>query len=675
MKKHSFLIVTILYFLLNIFNAYFLTSSLLNRYIVPFTHNWTSEITSIIGNFAILGIIYFIGVLILKKEKPISIFLTVISLLLNIGIIAIQYYNKSYRLAFSLFNITIFKSPTGGFGGNVFLDWLYELFIYFRVVCLIPSIALLIVLLICRKSFNQETIKLPIRTYIISFTLLVFLQATTYIYYEASLQKNWKYSTDYAQYGCQYAGCYNYYVGEFIFHIDNRNIKKDANLDKITEELNEYNKNVSSYKNIIDNKTYSNTDSQTGILKDKNIFVIQMESTMSFCFNKKINDIEVTPNFNKLFNDENCFYFDNVYTTVGVGNTSDAEFAFFTGLYPTGDMTIAWEYDDYDFSLPALGNILNDYQSYSYNGTDENFYNHDNLHEGLYGIKSFRGLQSYEKLFPKDKYKNLYLNYWISDPSILSWARDTQKDENNNKNKCFTFLETITPHNPFYDLSEAQEDLYADFLPNKTTNGIYQKNDYNLPQTSYQLENYINQVTFNDYILTSFLRDVTDKESPNYLENTVFLLYGDHGNALTKSMYEKLYKSELTDLEYRRLLLNIPVIFYDPTGTIKKSITNTNTFSMVKSNTDMHRTILNLVGAKTNSSYYGVNMFSGEPSYTYDPKNSDIITDTFMYNHKRGEYMENIDNAFDRDVVNHVLNYRTLQDDYINTLVYKSKKK
>ena len=96
---------------------------------------------------------------------------------------------------------------------------------------------------------------------------------------------------------------------------------------------------------------------------------------------------------------------------------------------------------------------------------------------------------------------------------------------------------------------------------------------------------------------------------------------------------------------------------------------------MVKSNTDMYRTLLNLLGSNTSEAYFGVNMFSGEPSYTYDPKNSDIITDTFMYNHKRSDYMESTTNAFNRDVVNHILNYRTIQDDYINTLVYKSKKK
>ena len=80
-----------------------------------------------------------------------------------------------------------------------------------------------------------------------------------------------------------------------------------------------------------------------------------MESTMGFCFNQSYNGVEVTPYFNQLFKEQNCFYFNKAYTTVGIGNTSDAEFAFFTGMYPVGDMTIAWEYDAYDFGISNLG--------------------------------------------------------------------------------------------------------------------------------------------------------------------------------------------------------------------------------------------------------------------------------------------------------------------------------
>ena len=73
------------------------------------------------------------------------------------------------------------------------------------------------------------------------------------------------------------------------------------------------------------------------------------------------------------------------------------------------------------------------------------------------------------------------------------------------------------------------------------------------------------QVKYNDKILYDFIKDVTNPESSNYLEDTIFVIYGDHGNALYKGAYESLLGRELEDLEYRRLLLNIPIIIYDPT--------------------------------------------------------------------------------------------------------------
>lgn len=664
MKKHSFLWIILSFLLFNLFNTYFLTMTTFNRYIITFTHTFLSELCSLIGNLSILTIILLIGVLLLKKPKHISIFLIVITFILNVAIIGLQYYTKSYKLAFSIFNFSLMKSPTGGFGANVFLDWLYELFIYYRIVSLLPFAVILTLFLIFRKSLGTEKIQLSLKKTVCSFFLLIGASVTVYQYYQYSLNKNWGFSTDYAQYGCQYAGAYNYYISEFLFHVDNRNIKTEVSPEDEYEALKQFNKNQASYTNAVDGKTYSNKDNQTGILKNKNIFVIQMESTMSFCFNASFNGIEITPYFNQLFNDPNCFYFNNVYTTVGIGNTSDAEFAFFTGYYPTGDMTIAWEFDEYDFQLTALGDHLQNYRSYSYNPTNESFYNHNNVHEQLYKVNEFRGLESFEALYPKTEYPEKYLNYWISDASILNWAAETSKAANQSGYSSFSFVETITPHNPFYDLSGS--------LPNYT---IY---NYGIPSTHYQLTNYINQVKYNDKILYDFIAEVTNPSSKAYLEDTVFIFYGDHGNALSKGAYEALYGRELDDLEYRRLLLNIPVIVYDPTGTIYNSLNPeeiNSILSMTKSNTDMHRTVLNLLGVETDAYYFGVNMFSGEPSYSYDPKNLDIITDNFIYSKKNGQYQIYNGTSLNENLIQHILDYRKKQDDYLNTLIYSSEKK
>ena len=220
-------------------------------------------------------------------------------------------------------------------------------------------------------------------------------------------------------------------------------------------------------------------------------------------------------------------------------------------------------------------------------------------------------------------------------------------------------IEDARIYSPFNDLSND--------LPN------FEVYDYDLGLQYYQLTNYLNQAKYNDKIIYDFLMEVTNPLSDNYLENTVFILYGDHGNTLNKGAFEDLFNSKMTDLEYRKLLLNIPIIFYDPSGTLYNSIDPNNLDSILnqtKSNTDLYRTIVNMLGLNCTSNYYGVNIFSGEPSYSYDPKNLDIITDDFMYNIKNGEYVSYNDNGINFDIIENISNYRLAQDEFIMSLVY-----
>ena len=663
MKKRIFIWIIFVYLVLNMFNTFFLTTKALNQYIVPFNTTFSSFFFSFFADIAVLSILLLIGILIFRKEKRVAYYLIFLSLVLNIAIIAIQYYNKSYKIAFSIFNFSLLKSPTGGFGSNVFLDWVYELFLYFRIFNLLPFIVLLTLTIVFRKSFKTEKMVISWKKYACYFLALASFQITSYVYFQNSLEKNWNFSSEYAQYGCQHAGVYNYYISEIVFHIDNRNIgSKSENAQTAYEKLEPYNKNKAEYTNFIDHKTYSIQDRQSGILSGYNVFVIQMESMMSFAFEHTYNGIEVTPYFNKRFKDPNCFYFDNVHTNVGIGNTSDAEFTFFTGLVPTGDMTVVWEYDTYDFDLPNLGNHLqkNGYTSYSYNPTDEVFYNHKVVHEGLYQMNQFMGLDTYVKLYPKKEYPDNYLKYWIRDNYILKWAVENAKAASG---PSFSFVETITPHNPFPDFSKEYSD--------------YEIVDFDLGFENYQLQNYLSQVHYDDKLLNRFLDEATDPNSPLYMgEKTLFILYGDHGNALKKASYEKLLGKKLTDLEYRNLLLKIPMIFYDPSGEIRKTISEedaSSIFTSVRSLSDLYRTLTNLLGFRGNEKIFGVNMFSTEPSFTYDSKNNDVICDDFMYCKKNQDYsLFPPHYQIDLQLADQMVEYRRRNDLYLNTLIYQS---
>jgi phosphoglycerol transferase MdoB-like AlkP superfamily enzyme len=63
-----------------------------------------------------------------------------------------------------------------------------------------------------------------------------------------------------------------------------------------------------------------------GVAEGRNLIVIQLESFQNFVVGLTYNDQEITPNLNRLL-EENTIYFDQFFHQVGAGNTSDAEFA------------------------------------------------------------------------------------------------------------------------------------------------------------------------------------------------------------------------------------------------------------------------------------------------------------------------------------------------------------
>lgn len=68
-----------------------------------------------------------------------------------------------------------------------------------------------------------------------------------------------------------------------------------------------------------------------GADKGKNLIVVQMESFQSFLLGLTIDGQEITPNLNKLVQENT--YFNNFYTNAGQGTTSDAEFVVNTSFY------------------------------------------------------------------------------------------------------------------------------------------------------------------------------------------------------------------------------------------------------------------------------------------------------------------------------------------------------
>ncbi|MFP3338857.1 LTA synthase family protein, partial [Micrococcus sp. SIMBA_131] len=110
-----------------------------------------------------------------------------------------------------------------------------------------------------------------------------------------------------------------------------------------------------------------------GMGENKNLVIVQGESLNDFVIGLKVNGEEITPNLNELI--QKSHYFTNIYTQIGKGNTSDAEFIVNNSLFPAEKESGYSAYENAAFqSLPIL---LNEeaYRTSVAHGNDPDFWN------------------------------------------------------------------------------------------------------------------------------------------------------------------------------------------------------------------------------------------------------------------------------------------------------------
>ena len=475
----------------------------------------------------------------------------------------------------------------------------------------------------------------------------LILSLSSVLYFHNTVRKNWPFRSDVALYGVSVCGVYNYYFAELLLGLDYTKLYYESIKDK-DSNLYLFDKNIEA-KNIIDETEYDN--SNVGILEGMNLFVIQAEALQSFVVNLSVNNKKIMPYMNILLEEDDMFFFKNMHTSVGLGNTSDAEFVVNTGYYPLGDLTINWEVKDNLFDIQSLPKMFNDgYRSYSYNPTIEGFYAHKYVHENFYNFYEFKGFESFDKKYPYNSNLDLYLHKkWVSDKAILDFALIDGKRTIDEGENFYIFAQTITPHYPFVDLKD------------------YQNNKISVNGVSKKFNNYLSQVNYIDMVLYQFI--IKAKQE---LPNTVFMIYGDHGNTLSKKDYEALYQKKLTDFEYRKILLEVPLIVYDPSGKINDYVSSMNLnvremSNRVLSQIDIFSTIKSLYNLSCDYTL-GVNAFTNQKSFALDPKNLDLITDSFIYNYKNFKYSLYSDIRYDYmiEITNKVKELKIANDVYIS---------
>lgn len=255
-------------------------------------------------------------------------------------------------------------------------------------------------------------------------------------------------------------------------------------------------KEKTEIQNWLDAKKENLPDnSYKGMYKGKNLLIIQVESLENFVIGQSVNGQEITPTLNKLLN--NSIYFDNYYAQVNEGTSSDADLMTNTSVYPVrrGSTFFRFPYTSYN-TLPKIF----ENHGYSTKAIHPDNGEYWNWMEALNNMGFQQCIDA--KSFKMDEI--IFLG--LSDGSFLYQVKDTIIKQ---KQPFYNFMVTLSSHSPF-NMPERHRQLTLDDTLNDTTLG-----------------GYFQSVKYTDSCLGTFI-DELDKSG--ILDNTVLVLYGDHGS-------------------------------------------------------------------------------------------------------------------------------------------------
>lgn len=335
----------------------------------------------------------------------------------------------------------------------------------------------------------------------------------------------------------------------FTYHISD--IYNTFFRESYVDNIDDFMKNASSSTVNKDKKYY-------GIGKDRNVITIQVEGLQNFVINRKYNGKEITPNLNKLIN-EDSIYFDRYYQQLGRGNTSDSEFVSHNSIYPAMDgQTYLMYYNNTYYGLPW---ILKDrgYTTAAYHGYKPEFWNRDKAYP----------YQGFDRFYSQNDYSitEPVIGFGINDREFfkqsISYMKATQEP-------YYAFLVTLSSHHPFTMPDEYKEIQLMDNHENTL------------------LGNYIQSINYADAAIGEFIEDL---KREGLYENTVINIYGDHFAISSMDEDNKRLMTEYLGYDYDfDEMMKIPLIIHVPGSNVYEKI------SVTGGQIDFLPTVLNILG-------------------------------------------------------------------------------
>ncbi len=231
-----------------------------------------------------------------------------------------------------------------------------------------------------------------------------------------------------------------------------------------------------------------------GLMKGKNLIIVQWESLETSVINKSIDGQKITPTLNKILS--NSLHFDNYYEQTYSGTSSDAELLTNTSVFPVREGATFFRYptNTYENSLPNIFKRMG-YSTLASHPDKGSYWN------WLISLKSM----GYDECLDSSDYDTTEkINLGVSDKSYLNQFVDKVKEL---ESPFMAYTITLTSHTPF--------DLPKDEINLKIPENL----------KGSKLGGYYECINYTDKYIGDFL-DRLDEEG--ILDNTVVVMYGDH---------------------------------------------------------------------------------------------------------------------------------------------------
>ena len=448
-------------------------------------------------------------------------------------------------------------------------------------------------------------------------------------------------------------GIYMYQGNDIIASIQPK-ISAMFGYDDAKKEFTEY------YKDRNDEQDYTNE--YTNVLEGRNVIVIHAESLQGIAINRTFNGEEVTPNLNRLIKEG--LYFNNFYSQVSVGTSSDTELTYNTSLMPTQNGTAFVSYFDRTYiSTPSL---LKDkgYYTFSMHANNGDFWNRRAMHESL----------GYDKFYSKETYEvddENVIGLGLSDKSFFAQSVEKLKKISEEHDKYYGYIITLTNHTPFSDT-----DKYGEFSVTMKTTITNEDGTTEEIEAPYlegtKLGNYFKSVHYADEALGEFFSEM---DEAGLLDNTAVIIFGDHDARLPRSEFNLMYnydpatddikaEDDPTYVDYDsfdyELDRKVPLIIWTKDGAVKGEVDYT--MGMY----DVMPTIGNMLGFY-NKYALGHDIFETKGDNIVVFPNGNWVTNKMYYNSQKGEYKLLKDEIIDE-------NYITENNEYAEKLLDVSNK-